>query len=130
MTMASTTASLWMGWCRTRGSRGTKPSTLPTQCHVTNCMHRMTFYMLNQVIENNLELEEIGRGQLAALWKPRKLKGPVTNLRPVILLTVLRKILSNITLNRMKPSMLNHLSLNQCAYRPNRSTTDVVWAYR
>ena len=51
-------------------------------------------------------------------------------MRPIILLTVLRKILSNIALIRIKPHLESFLSPAQSAYRANRSTTDVVWSYR
>ena len=56
--------------------------------------------------------------------------GPVKDLRPITLLKVIRKTLSKITLERLKPKMERYLSLSQCAYRGNRSTTDVVWSYR
>ena len=57
-------------------------------------------------------------------------KGPATNLRPVILLPILRKILSNIVLRRIQPKVGQFLADSQAAYRPNRSTSDIVWAYK
>ena len=65
-----------------------------------------------------------------SLQKPGKTKGPVTNLRPVTLLPMLRKILSNIVLRRIQPKVEQFLGDSQAAYRPNRSTSDIVWAYK
>ena len=48
----------------------------------------------------------------------------------IILLPVLRKILSSIVLQRIKTKVENYLSQSQSAYRPNRSTSDIVWAHR
>ena len=42
----------------------------------------------------------------------------------------MRKILSDITLNRIKIKTDKYLSQSQSAYQSNRSTTDVVWTYR
>eukprot|EP00794_Sanderia_malayensis_P021165 gene21165-23243_t len=53
--------------------------------------------VLNDALEKETELE-LGDGILVSLQKPGKTKGPVTHLRPVILLPILRKILSNIVL--------------------------------
>ena len=94
-----------------------------------DCVIKEIADVLNESLEKHQQLN-LGKGQLAALWKPNKVKGPVKHMRPVILLTVLRKILSNIALNRIKPSLEQVLSSSQAAYRPNRCTTDVVWAYR
>ena len=73
---------------------------------------------------------EIGKGLLVALQKPGKPKGPVQNLRPIILLPILRKMISVILLQRTKPKVENFLSSSQSAYRPGRSTSDIVWAHR
>ena len=67
---------------------------------------------------------------LKVLQKPKKEKGPVTNLRPINLLPIIRKILSSITLDRIKSKVDEYLSSSQSAYREGRSTSDVVWAHR
>ena len=84
---------------------------------------------LNEAFEKEIELG-LGDGILVSLLKPGKTKGPVTNLRPVILLPILRKILSNIVLHRIQPKVERFLSDSQAAYRPSRSTSDIVWAYK
>ena len=52
----------------------------------------------------------------------------MTNLRPVILLPVIRKI-SNVVLAKMKPKVDEYLPLSQSAYREKRNTGDIIWAY-
>ena len=53
----------------------------------------------------------------------------MTNLRPVILLPVIRKILSNVVLAKIKPKFDEYLSLSRSAYREKRITGDIIWAY-
>ena len=93
-------------------------------------IHTEISKILNNVFECHTEIIEINKGILVPLPKPKKTKGPVTHLRPINLLTVIRKILSNIALNRMKPKIDNHISQSQSAYRTGRSTTDIIWAHR
>ncbi|GFS19133.1 retrovirus-related Pol polyprotein LINE-1 [Elysia marginata] len=57
-------------------------------------------------------------------------KGPPNNLRPITLLNSLRKALSVITLNRIRPDVERYLSNSQSGFRPNRSTADVVWTHK
>ena len=84
---------------------------------------------LKQIFKEHKDLD-LGRGVLIALPKPGKRKGPIQNLRPITLFPTIRKILSIVTLNRIKHDCDSYLSTSQCAYRSGRSTTDVVWAYR
>ena len=87
--------------------------------------------ILTEAIETHKHNIDTGKGQITPLEKPQKpMPGPVKNLRPITLLTVLRKTLSKIALRRLKPKFEQYLSPSQSAYRPNRSTTDIVWAYR
>ena len=53
----------------------------------------------------------------------------MTNLRPVILLPVIRKILSNVVLAKMKPKVDEYLPLSQSAYREKINTGDIIWSY-
>ena len=91
----------------------------------TNKLQKFSTFML----ENGSDLK-LGKGLIAMLWKPKKTKGEIKNIRPIILLKIIRKILSNITLTRIKSSINNYVSPYQSAYRNNRSTTDIVWCYR
>ena len=84
---------------------------------------------LNAIFEEHEDVE-LGRGLLAPLLKPGKPKGPKKNLRPVILLPIIRKILSGIALCRLQSTTESYLSSSQSAYRRGRSTSDVVWSHR
>ncbi|GFR98825.1 endonuclease-reverse transcriptase [Elysia marginata] len=77
---------------------------------------------------NKHEKIDINGGVLIAIQKPGKKKGPPNNLRPITLLNSLRKALSVITLNRIRPDVERYLSNTQSRFRPNRSTADVVWS--
>ena len=88
--------------------------------------------ILNNILEQHIQAEaiELGKSILVTIQKPQKPIGPVKNLRPINLLNVIRKILSNITLSRISTSIDNYLSPSQSAYRRGRSTSDVVWAHK
>ncbi|GFR89371.1 very-long-chain enoyl-CoA reductase [Elysia marginata] len=85
--------------------------------------------ILNQTFERHEDLN-INEGLLIALPKPGKPKGPLQNLRPITLLNSIRKVLSTIVLNRIRPKIETYISHSQSGFRPNRSTSDVVWARR
>ena len=76
------------------------------------------------------ELLDIGKGVLILVQKPGKPTGPLTSLRPIVLLSVLRKTLSLIVLSRIAPKVDEYLSSSQSGFRIGRSTADVVFGYR
>ena len=84
---------------------------------------------MNSKFTNHEELD-INSGVLIAIPKPGKPKRPPKNLRPVTLLNTLRKVLSLLTLDRIRPSIEKYLSHSQSGFRPERSTSDVVWTHR
>ena len=69
-------------------------------------------------------------GHLIPLPKPNKPKGPVKNLRPVILLSVLRKILAIIVVGRTFDRLRKVISISQAAYSPGRSNTELVFTFK
>ena len=85
--------------------------------------------LLNMSLERNEDLG-LGVGMLTTLLKPGKPAGPVENIRPIVLLPLLRKILSLIVLARMRTPINAYLSSSQSAYRAGRSTADIIWAHR
>ena len=85
--------------------------------------------VLNKAFEKHESLD-VGRGILSAIQKVGKPKGPMSSLRPIVLLTCLRKILSLITLYRIRDKVEVFISPSQAAYRKGRATTDIVWAHR
>ena len=85
---------------------------------------------LNHVLENHSMEINFGLSILLPMPKPNKPQGPTKNLRPLNLLEAIRKILSLVTLNRIKSKVENYLSKSQSAYRENRSTSDIIWSHR
>ena len=73
---------------------------------------------------------KFGHGLLTALQRPGKPKGPTKSLLPVIFLIMLRKVISNIVLIRIQPTVAEHLSDSQSAYRQGRSTSGIVCCHR
>ena len=73
---------------------------------------------------------ELTTGLLAAMQKPGKKKGPPENLRPIILLSVLRKILTIIMLKRIWPKLEEHIPISQAAYQGDRGTTEQVFSIK
>ena len=67
--------------------------------------------------------KEVTHGLFKPLEKPNKAKGQPSNLRPIILLSFLRKILAACIPNRIKDRLKVEMPPLQAAYRPNRSTT-------
>ena len=71
---------------------------------------------------------EITHGILRALQKPGKPKGPTSNLRPIIILSALRKILAVCIMKRINSRLDSAIPMSQAAYRKNRSITEHVFA--
>ena len=96
----------------------------------TKKYHQEISEVLNNIFEHHNQVN-VGEGILVPLPKPwPKPKVPFKKLRPIILLNIIRKVLSRMTIERIEPKISQYLSESQSAYRKGRSTTDVVWAYR
>ena len=67
---------------------------------------------------------------LVPLTKPGKKTGPVENLRPIILLSVLRKILAICMLRRCLDKLSERIPKTQAAYQQGRSTTELVFSFK
>ena len=90
-------------------------------------------YQLIADIYNRIAMEgfcpkEINNGILIPLQKPGKPKGPVTSLRPIILLSTLRKILAVAMIKRIGERIDRETPPTQAAYRRGISTTEHVFA--
>ena len=70
--------------------------------------------------------KEVTYGILKPVQNPNKGKGLSSNLRPIILLSSVRKILAA-CINRIKDRVEAEITLSQTAYRPSRSTTKHVF---
>ena len=95
----------------------------------TPLLHKSIANILNGVFEEH-ETININSGELIAIPKPGKPKGPPKNLRPITLLNTIRKALSIITLHRIRPNIEEYLSHSQSGFRPERSTSDVAWTHK
>ena len=73
---------------------------------------------------------EITQGLLCALQKPGKTKGPLDHLRPIILLSMLRKVLAICLKDRTIDRIDSQIPPSQAAYRKGRSTTEHVFAVK
>ena len=82
--------------------------------------------LLNETATTGLYPKEIKLGQLTPLQKPGKKAGPPSNLRPIILLSLLRKILAIIMIKRISGRILTRIPVTQAAYQTGRSTTEHV----
>ena len=87
-------------------------------------------HILQTSVESATPDSAIGAGVLIPLQKPGKPKGPCSSLRPIVLLNSVRKILSSITLRRIPHQVEQYLPSSQSAYRPGRSTSDIVFTLR
>lgn len=92
-------------------------------------LHRHLCRILNEIFCGKGN-KDIGKGVIVPINKPGKARGVLNNFRPVTLLSSLRKLLSLITIKRIQKTTEEYLDPSQSAYRPNRSTTDIVWTFR
>ena len=71
---------------------------------------------MNESFETGQKLQSIGEGFLIPIPKPKK-EPSTTNLRPIILLNGVRKILSMITLRRIEEKIIEYTGEEQHRYR-------------
>ena len=84
--------------------------------------------ILNETAKTGEHPKEIVQGILSALQKPGKARGPTNNLRPITLLSMLRKILAICIVRRAGPIIDQEIPISQAAYREGRSTTEHAFA--
>ena len=86
--------------------------------------------IFNEIAQTGTYPKELVQGTITALQKPGKPKGPVENLRPITLLSMLRKILAICMKKRIIEKLDRHIPPSQAAYRTGRSTTEHVFAIK
>ena len=86
--------------------------------------------IINSVFETHLPIKAVGQGILIALPKTKKPPGPPSNLRPIVLLNSIRKVLSNVTLCRIREKTDKFTGDCQSGFKRGRSCADIVWAQR
>ena len=86
--------------------------------------------IINSAFEHHHPIKALGQGTLIALPKPKKPPGPPANLRPIVLLNSIRKIMSTITLHRIRDKIDHFTGPYQSGFKRGRSCADIVWAQR
>ena len=87
--------------------------------------------IINQSVAEGAGMSSfIGLGTLIPLQKPKKPRGSVTSLRPIVLLNTIRKGFSLVVLCRIAKDVARYVGPTQSGFRQGRSTTDVVWTQR
>ena len=86
--------------------------------------------IFNEVAESGVCPNEIKEGVLIPIPKPGKKVGPPGHLRPIILLSILRKILAICMLRRCLKKFLEKVPSTQAAYQQGRSTTELVFSFK
>ncbi len=90
-------------------------------------VHRRIAEVYNEMARTGEVPQEIIEGILVPLPKPGKPRGPPGNLRPVVLLTILRKILAICMIGRTHERIRSKIPLSQAAYQGGRNTTEHVF---
>ena len=86
--------------------------------------------IFNEVAEHGTEITELTLGMMTPLQKPGKKRGPPGNIRPIILLSVLRKILTICMLRRIWNRIEKQISIDQAAYQSGRGITEQVFSIK
>ena len=86
-------------------------------------IHKHIANIFNETAKTDVFPRELKEGILIPLQKPGKEKGKVENLRPVILLNIIRKVLAIIMMKRIIDRIDAHIPISQAAYRASRGTT-------
>ena len=86
--------------------------------------------IINMMFEQHIALDSLGKGILIALPKPRKPLGPLSSLRPIVLLNCTRKVISLVALHRIREKVNIFTGASQGGFKQGRSCADLVWAQR
>ena len=84
--------------------------------------------IINTIFLTQTRLDSTQISELFCLNKPKG-TSTVKNLRPITLMSIIRKIMEIIILNQIYPTVDAYISPNQSARR-NRSTADIIWTYQ
>lgn len=88
------------------------------------CIHESIANIFNEIAETGNLPENLTKANLIPLPKPGKPKGPVANLRPIMLLSTIRKLLAICMLKRIEEKINKYIPPTQAAYRKGRGTSE------
>ena len=123
---------VWKAIKQLKSNKSTGPDEIPNEL-LKNAGRRFVryyTYAINKSITTGDRIEEIGQGNLIPLPKPNKESGPVSNLRPIILLNGVRKILSIVALRRVEAQIDNYTGPWQHGFKRGQSCADIVWCQK
>lgn len=98
--------------------------------HGPDIVHQDIAEIFNTIAKTGTYPKEVKMGDLVPLQKPGKKRGPVGNLRPIVLLSTIRKILAICLIRRIGDKIDQNIPHTQAAYRHGRSTTEQVCAIK
>ena len=98
--------------------------------YVPDCVYESIAEIFNQIASDGDCPKEINHGILVPSQKPGKPRGPAPNLRPIIFLSTLRKILAVCIMDRVDSRLDHETPIAQAAYRKERSTTEQAFAVK
>ena len=98
--------------------------------YAPKCVHQDIANLLSEVAETGTYPIELKHGLIIPIQKLGKQKGKAENIRPVILLSILRKLLASCFIKRISDKIDSMIPLSQAAYRRGRSTTEHVFAMK
>ena len=91
-------------------------------------LHQLLADIYDNISEKEQHPPELTLGIITPIQKPGKPKGPVQNLRPIMLLSMIRKVLAVCIKKRIVDKLDAEIPPSQAAYRAGRSSTEYVFA--
>ena len=91
-------------------------------------LHELLADIYNNISETGKHPPVLTLSIVTPIQKPAKPKGPVQNLRPITLLSMIRKVLAVRMKRRIVDKLNAEIPPSQAAYRAGRSTTEHVFA--
>lgn len=85
---------------------------------------------INNIGSTGIFPSDIKTAILTPLQKPGKKRGPISNIRPLMLMSIIRKIIAICLVNRTFKTISTYIPTSQSAYQPGRSTTEHVFALK
>ena len=96
--------------------------------YAPDILHELLADIYNNILETGEHPPELTLGIITPIQKPEKPKGPVQNLCPITLLSMIRKILIVCMKKWIVDKLDAEISPSQAAYRADRSTAEHVFA--
>jgi hypothetical protein len=115
-----------------RNGKSTGCDNLPAELvkNAPDIIHQEIADILNIAAETGEHPKELKHGLLLPLPKPKKPKGPCKSLRPIVLLSILRKILAICFVQRTFDRIRKAINVSQAAYSPGRGASELIFTFK